>query len=126
MVLLTITIMFITVFSRIRSVRSGDVNIEYYESFDGTKGPDYVLVSTRHLANLFELPILFYVGCMFSILLGFESFIFTCSAWLFCIFRYFQAFGHFLSKKVPYRLVPYMLSNLSLCVMWISLALAKI
>ena len=49
------------------------MNRESLRLFDATKVPAEVIKTTRHLANLFELPVLFYVACLTALLLQLED-----------------------------------------------------
>ena len=50
--------------SRVRSVRRRDISLEYFKLFQGSEEPEEIRALSRHYANLFELPILFYVACI--------------------------------------------------------------
>ncbi len=50
--------------SRVRAVRRRDISLEYFKLYQGSEEPEEIRTLSRHFANLFELPILFYVACI--------------------------------------------------------------
>jgi len=70
-------------------------------------------------SNQFELPVLFYVLTILSIITHHADLVFLILAWIFVIFRILQAFVHVTSNNVRYRGLYYFGSALALVVMWI-------
>lgn len=49
---------------RAAAVRGREVRLSYYRAFQGTAEPEALAAASRHYNNLFEAPVLFYVGCL--------------------------------------------------------------
>ena len=62
MVMLTFVILVFTLRIRLAPVRRGGVSLSYYSMFQGEETPDLVIKTRRNVANLFEVPVLFYAA----------------------------------------------------------------
>lgn len=72
-----IVVVVLTVLSGIRLVtlrigvmKNGTTRMSFYRSYRGSEEPEMIAVATRHYTNLFETPILFYLGCFVAEILG--------------------------------------------------------
>jgi hypothetical protein len=119
MVILTICLWILCLFVRVKQVSAGNLKIEFFELYDGTGAPPDVTKTTRHLSNLFEMPILFYVACLTALLLELNSPWLIYLAWGFVIVRGIHAFIHLTYNKVFHRLSAFMLSNFLVIAMWV-------
>jgi hypothetical protein len=70
-------------------------------------------------SNQFELPVLFYVLTILSIITHHADLVFVVLAWIFVIFRMLQAYVHVTSNNVRFRGLYYFGSALVLVAMWI-------
>lgn len=70
-------------------------------------------------SNQFELPVLFYVLTILSIITRHADFIFVVLAWIFVVFRILQAVVHVTSNNVRLRGAFYGVGALVLLAMWI-------
>jgi len=118
MVVLTICIVPLVFFARVKQVRAGNLKIEFFELYDGTGAPPDVTKTTRHLSNLFEMPILFYVACLTAFVLGLDSALLIYLGWGYVIVRSIHAFIHLTYNKVFHRITAFMLSNVMVITMW--------
>jgi len=118
MVVLTICIVPLVFFARVKQVRAGNLKIEFFELYDGTGAPPDVTKTTRHLSNLFEMPILFYVACLTAFVLGLDSALLIYLGWGYVIVRAIHAFIHLTYNKVVHRITAFMLSNVMVITMW--------
>jgi len=119
MVILTICFWTLVVFVRFREVSTGNLKIEFFELYDGTGAPPDVTKTTRHLSNLFEMPILFYVACLTAFLLELDSVLLIYLGWGYVVLRCIHAFIHLTYNKVFHRLSAFMLSNFLVIAMWV-------
>jgi len=119
MVILTICLWTLVVFVRFREVSTGNLKIEFFELYDGTGAPPDVTKTTRHLSNLFEMPILFYVACLTAFLLELDSVLLIYLGWGYVVLRCIHAFIHLTYNKVFHRLSAFMLSNFLVIAMWV-------
>ena len=118
MVVLTICIVPLVFFARVKQIRTGNLKIEFFELYDGTGAPPDVTKTKRHLSNLFEMPILFYVACLTAFVLGLDSALLIYLGWGYVIVRAFHAFIHLTYNKVVHRITAFMLSNVMVITMW--------
>lgn len=119
MVVLTLSIAPLVLVARIRAVRSGRLSRSTLVLFDGTGAPPEVTKTTRHLANLFELPTLFYVACLTVYVLQLHSQTLVVLAWAYVALRAAHAFIHLSYNDLLHRLVAFMLSNVVLVTLWL-------
>ncbi len=119
MVILTICIAPLVLYARVKQVSTGNLKIEFFELYSGTGAPPDVTKTTRCLANLFEMPTLFYVACLTTLFLGLNSVWLIYLAWGFVIIRCIHAFIHLTYNKVFHRLSAFMLSNFLVIAMWV-------
>ena len=118
MVVLTICIVPLVFFARVKQIRTGNLKIEFFELYDGTGAPPDVTKTTRHLSNLFEMPILFYVACLTAFVLGLDSALLIYLGWGYVIVRAIHAFIQLTYNKVVHRITAFMLSNVMVITMW--------
>jgi hypothetical protein len=70
-------------------------------------------------SNQFELPVLFYVLTILAYVTRHAGTLFVVLAWVFVIFRLFQAYVHVTNNKVRLRGIFYGISALALAIMWV-------
>ena len=70
-------------------------------------------------SNQFELPVLFYVLTILAYVTHHAGTLFVVLAWVFVIFRVFQAYVHVTNNKVRLRGAFFGISALVLAIMWI-------
>src|SRR5262245_25211915 len=106
-VFLTILILTIAFLARVAAVRGGHVRMRYFKTFDDGEPTALVVKTTRHYANLFEMPVLFYAGCLAAIATH------TCTrgmvllAWVFVAARVVHAVIHIGPNVVLPRLLSF-------------------
>lgn len=121
LVMLTYLVMLVTVRSRLRSVRSGQVSLQYYSLMQGAEVPDFITKTSNHFRNLFEVPVLFYVAGVLYIALDLEEPLAVQAAWAFVIARLLHTLVHLSYNNVLHRLIVFGFANISVLVMWISI-----
>jgi len=119
MVILTFCIAPLVLYARVKQVSAGNLKIEFFELYNGAGAPPDVTKTTRCLANLFEMPTLFYVACLTTLFLEINSIWLAYLAWGYVIFRAAHALIHLTYNKVFPRLTAFMISNLLLIAMWV-------
>ena len=126
MVILTICITPLVLYARVKQVSAGNLKIEFFELYSGTGAPPDVTKTTRCLANLFEMPTLFYVACLTALLLELNSVWLIYLAWGYVIVRGIHAFIHLTYNKVFHRLSAFMLSNVLVFTMWVIIIIQSV
>ncbi len=126
MVILTICIAPLVLYARVKQVSAGNLKIEFFELYSGTGAPPDVTKTTRCLANLFEIPTLFYVACLTALFLELNSVWLIYLAWGFVTIRGIHAFIHLTYNKVFHRLSAFMLSNVLVIAMWVIIIIQSV
>lgn len=121
MVLLTIVVAVIGFLARLNAIRSGEVDFRYFKTFDYGKPNEMIVKTTRHFANLFEVPVLFYTGCIIAMILPLEGFWIMLWAWLFVFARVSHAVIHIGPNKIRPRVVAFFLGNFAALAIWIQI-----
>ena len=114
------------VLSRMRSmrfaaVRNKQVSADYYRAFQGGEEPEPLRIVARHFTNLFEVPMLFYVGVIMTYVTHQVTYFLVACAWLYAVLRYAHSFIHLSSNNVIVRFSIYFASNFVLLAMWLTL-----
>jgi hypothetical protein len=118
MVALTFVVLFIGLGARISAVKSGKLQPDSFR-LNPTNGVSEAIVkTTRHFANLFEMPILFYVACLLCLVMDLSSVALVTLAWGYVLARAIHAFVHITYNNVTHRLVVFAVSNLALLSIW--------
>ena len=121
MVMLTFVILLFTLRIRLASVRRGEVSLSYYSLFQGEEIPDLVIKTSRNVANLFEVPVLFYAAGVLYVALEMSDPVPVTLAWVFVTARLIHTGIHLSYNNVMHRLIVFGLANLSVLGMWISI-----
>jgi hypothetical protein len=117
-VILTFALLFWLGPLRARDFRSGLVR----EEDIGLRQPNWskpALQLQYSFSNQFELPVLFYVLTILAYVTHHAGLLFVALAWVFVIFRLFQAYVHVTSNKVMLRGAFFSVSALALAIMWV-------
>ncbi|WP_119328736.1 MAPEG family protein [Cysteiniphilum halobium] len=114
MMILTIISVFITLFSRIQAIRKNKISLDDLRTMDFCKKEHpWLEITSRHLDNLFQLPMLFYI-CFMIILLNPELMkigYFLVLGWLFVSFRVINSLVHLTTNNLSLRLCSFLLST---------------
>ena len=121
MVILTFVILLFTLRTRVAAVRKGEVSLSYYSMFQGEQVPDMVAKTSRHFANLFEVPVLFYAAGVLYVALELSEPLTVTAAWVFVAARVIHTCIHLGYNNVMHRLVVFGIGNLSVLVMWLAI-----
>lgn len=121
MVILTFVILLFTLRTRVASVRKGEVSLSYYSMFQGEEVPDMVAKTSRHFANLFEVPVLFYAAGVLYVALELTEPLAVTAAWVFVAARVIHTCIHLGYNNVMHRLIIFGIGNLSVLVMWLAI-----
>ncbi len=121
LVLLTFVVIVIGARARITSVRRDTVPLNYYALMRGAEVPEFIRKTTRHISNLFEMPVLFYTGGVVYLALGMTHPFPVYCAWAYVGLRLLHTLIHLGYNNVLHRLVMFAFSNLALLAMWISI-----
>lgn len=113
----------IMITSRRKAINSGDIKPSYFKEYNNDTPPAYMQKATRHWANLYEVPVLFYAVCAAILALGLDDIIFVYLAYSFLGFRFLQAFIHTTYNNIYHRLLIFSCGLAIVLAMWIRLLL---
>ena len=106
---------------RFRAVGRGEMQAEFYRTYQAGAEPDYMRVVTRNFVNLFEVPVLFYVVVVLIYVTRQTSPWFLGCAWTYVALRYVHTYVHLGRNDVLLRFRIYLASWIVLTVTWVSL-----
>jgi hypothetical protein len=118
LVMLTFFMMAATGITRLISVRRRQVHPRYYVLMSGDTPPDYVQKVGRNMANLLEVPVLFYLLAVLVILFEINNQLLVDLAWLYVALRLVHSIIHISYNNVPHRFIVFVLSVVTLMIMW--------
>lgn len=102
------------------AVKTGSAKVSQFR--ENMNEPAESLFARNSLANQFELPVLFYVGCLALHVTGGAGTWAVLLAWLFVASRYAHAFIHVTSNRIRYRQPAFMVGFVAVIVLWVMLA----
>jgi hypothetical protein len=119
MVLLTFAVAVVLFRARIRAVREGHTAVSYFRTFAGSAPEqEFLAKPTRHFANLFEVPTLFYAGCLAAMVVGATGPTGLVLAWGYVAARLAHAWVHLGGNRVRHRFRIYLASWIFLLALW--------
>ncbi len=92
--------------------------VSYFEDFDGAGASSSVMRPTRQLANLFELPVLFYTATLMAVAIGLQDNLLPALCWLYAALRWLHALSHLILNRLWLRTPVFMAGNIVLLIMW--------
>jgi hypothetical protein len=106
---------------RFAAVRDKEISPKFYRAFQEGVEPEPLRVISRHFSNLFEVPVLFYVGVLMTYVSHQVTYWMVACAWAYVALRYAHTYVHLTSNDVIVRFSIYFASGFVLVVMWSSL-----
>lgn len=103
---------------RLDAIKRGDVDPRYFRAFRGGEEPEAVHVAARHVRNLFEAPVLFYVVVVIAFATGQSGWLPVALAWAYVALRAAHSWVHLTSNQVLTRFRLFALSWIVLVVLW--------
>ncbi len=119
LVALTIGVIFRLGRMRFDAVRARRVDPRFYRAYRDSEEPEDIAVASRHLINLFETPVLFYVAGILIYVTGQTSWPLLLLAWVFVAIRCVHTAVHLTSNRVRVRFRVFLFSVLVLALLWI-------
>lgn len=116
MLSLTFVVWLVLYVRRIGYMRKNRVNPQDFTTPEKGKAllPEYVNYPAYNLANLFELPVVFYAICLFLYTTGSVDQTYVAAAWVFFVLRVLHSIVHCTINRVMLRFKLYVLSALAL------------
>ena len=118
--------MALTIFCMVRlgllrwaAVNRGEVDPRFFSLYRGYEEPEKLAAYSRHVANLFKAPLLFYVIIMTAFVTGQSGIWLLGLAWAYVGLRFFHSYVHLTSNVVLTRFRIFVVSMLTLSVLWV-------
>jgi len=105
---------------RSKAVAAGEIKARFFENYRGDDEPDRLRIHSRHLVNLFEVPVLFYTITLINTVAGVTASLDVIFAWTYVTLRFMHSWVHLTSNNVLLRFRIFALSALILVALWIS------
>ena len=105
---------------RIKAVSAREISLRYFETYQGESEPEHLRIHSRHLVNLFEVPVLFYVITLINILAGVTTIVDISLAWSYVALRFLHTYIHLTTNPVALRFRVFVISALMLAALWVS------
>lgn len=115
---LTLLIIFRLGLSRFSAIKSGSIDARFFRLYTGYDEPEKLAVQSRHVHNLFETPVLFYVISLAAFVTQLQGMLIVTIAWLYVALRFLHSYVHLTSNNVRVRFSIYLISMLVLLAMW--------
>ena len=100
------------------AVRRGEIDPRYFSLFRGYEEPEKLAVYSRHVVNLFEAPLLFYVIVLIAFATGQSGEWLLGLAWIYVGLRLLHSYVHLTSNVVLIRFRIFVSSMLTLSALW--------
>ena len=104
------------------AVKAGDARVSDFRD-RVVPEPEASRKVLANLANQFELPMLFHVGCIALFVTGGISIVVVAVAWVFTASRYVHAAIHVGANRLRYRFPAFMVGYVAAAFLWLWLAL---
>lgn len=101
------------------AVKRGEIDPRYFILFRGYEEPDKLAAYSRHVTNLFEAPLLFYVIILTAAATGQSGNWLLGLAWTYVVLRFMHTYVHLTSNVVLIRFRIFVLSMLVLTALWV-------
>ena len=123
MVLLTFGVGFISYRERVKAVKQG-MTAKHFKTYSEGTAPESMVKADRHFVNLFEMPVLFYVGCIVAMIVPLVGIGVLATTWFFVATRAVHAYLHIGPNKLLPRMSIFMVSCLTIIALWIQIVIA--
>ncbi len=101
------------------AVGRGEIDPRFFRLFRGYEEPEKLATYSRHVVNLFEAPLLFYVIVLTAFVTGQSNNWLTGLAWVYVGLRFFHSYVHLTSNIVLIRFRIFVVSMLTLSTLWV-------
>lgn len=121
MLLLVLILFFLLFVSRMRALYSKKVGLAYFEVFKGAQAPEYLTKVTNNVNNLFEVPPIFYMAVVLTLVFDIENDFMLFCAWGFVVSRYVHSFVHITFNNYLVRGSVFTVSIFFLVMLWLEI-----
>jgi len=123
MVMLTFGVGLVVLKNRIAAVKGG-MPIKHFKTYTEGQAPESMVKADRHFVNLFEVPLLFYVGCLVAMMMPLQGIMVQVWAWLFVAMRILHAYIHIGPNKLRARMTCFWMGCAAVVALWIQIVIS--
>lgn len=105
-------------FLRLGAIRRGEIDPRYFRLYRDYDEPEKLRLHSRHLVNLFETPVLFYVIMIIAFVTQQNGRLPIVLAWLYVLLRFAHTSVHLTSNNVRVRFLLFALGAVLLFALW--------
>lgn len=109
---------------RIAGGLRGEIPAEYFRVGTGPRPADKIVDIHHHFSNQFEVPLLFYLGCIAALAANAVDTVTVALAWAFVALRVVHTAIVLIRNDPRIRVAPFVLSTLAVWLLWASLLVA--
>ncbi|ENN97785.1 MULTISPECIES: MAPEG family protein [Pseudoalteromonas] len=120
-VTLSLVVMLIMGKRRFAAAKNKQLQLSDFKTMRLDNAGDTVRVADRNFTNQFEIPVLFYIGCIVALQLNSASYLITALACLFVISRIVHTVVHIGSNNVRMRFNVFLLGCASVFALWLAI-----
>ncbi len=106
---------------RISGGLRGTISAEYIRVGEGAQPADKIVDIHHHFGNQFEVPVLFYLGCLTALVTESVGGATVALAWSFVVLRVLHTAIVLVNNNPRIRVGPYVLSTLAVWAIWANL-----
>lgn len=114
----TCCILLLVAYRRVRPFGGERAHPREFALGESPKVPAAARLANRNYMNLFELPVLFYVGCLVAVVADAETPALVAIGWAYVAFRIVHSVIHVTYNHVMHRFYAFAASNAALIAMW--------
>lgn len=108
------------------AVKNGEIDARFFKSYRGFEEPEQLRIWSRHLVNLYEAPVLFYVIVLIAATSGQAGSLPVALAWLYVALRFAHSYVHLSSNRIVHRFRLFVASLLALIALWVVVLLGMV
>jgi hypothetical protein len=120
-VILSLLVMIVMGKRRFKAAKNKQIKLTDFATMRLDNAGDDVRVADRNFTNQFEIPVLFYAGCLLALQLHSATLLVATCAWLFVITRVLHSIVHLTSNQLRLRFKLFLLGCGSVLVLWLAL-----
>ncbi len=107
-------------YCRVSAVKTGSLKASYFKVYD-QPAPEIIIKTQRHYANLFELPVIYYVTVIVASLQLLNDHQTLLFAWLFVAARVVHAVIHVTTNKLYPRMLAFLVGWGAVVGLWLKI-----
>lgn len=123
---LTLLLTFRLGMMRFAAVRRGDVKPGFYALYRDGEEPEKLAALSRHIVNLYEAPVLFYLVSVVAFISGLDGMLILGLAWGYVALRLAHSYIHLTSNRLILRFRFFALSMFTLTALWLTVLISML